>query len=95
MIRRPALTLAGGDVRLLRRKPDGRVVAVYLDREGRPTAHTRIAWPHELRGVGWHLGEIKKLAATLPVEGAAAGPTEPAPARPLLFAHHVAAHLED
>jgi hypothetical protein len=92
MSRRP-LTFAGGDVRPTHRRADGRARVVYLDRTGQPTRHTAAAWPHELRGVGWHLAEIKTLLAGLPLEGAAV--PEPAAPRPLLFAHHVAASEKD
>ena len=95
MTKRPALTLAGADVDLHRRLPDGRAVVVYLDRTGAPTASTRIAHAHELRGIGWHLAAIKAAIQALPLVGRAA-PEIPAPApasRPSawLHAHHTAA----
>jgi hypothetical protein len=93
MNRRPPLRLAGGDVVPVRRLASGRAVVVYLDRDGHQTPHAADAWPHELRGIGWHLAEIKKLIAGLPLEGAPV--PEPAAPRPLLFAHHVAAAEKD
>jgi hypothetical protein len=92
-MRRP-LTLAGGDVEPIARLADGRARVAYLDREGGRTVHTRAAWPHELRGLGWHLTQIKQLIAGLPLDGAPAQAEQPAP-RPLLFAHHAAAHRDD
>ena len=90
---KPPLTFAGGDVAPVRRRADGRAIVAYLDRAGEPMRHTAVAWPHELRGIGWHLADIKKLIAGLPLEGT---PTpEPAAPRPLLFSHHVAAAQED
>lgn len=98
---RPRLTFQGSDVALCRRTPQGRAVAVYLDRNGNPLKGTVEVWPHELRGIGWHLGEIKKLFERLPLQGAPMNPnpslpeSEPAAPRPLLFAHHVAAHRQE
>lgn len=68
---RPRLTLAGGDVELVARLPDGRAVAAYVGRDGTRTPFTATAWPHELRGIGWHLAEIKRAIAGLPLQGAA------------------------
>jgi hypothetical protein len=87
------LTFAGGDVRPTHRRADGRAVVVYLNRAGEPTRHTAVALPHELRGIGWHIAEIKKLIASLPLESAPA--PETAAPRPPLFSHHVAAAQED
>lgn len=92
---RPPLTLAGGDVTLVARLPCGRVRVAYVDRDGQPTRHTRPAWPHELRGIGWHLAEIKRAIAALPAVNPD-GTMSPAPpqsaARPRawLAAHHAA-----
>lgn len=96
MTKRPALTLAGADVGLHQRLPDGRVVIVYLDRTGTATPHTRIAHAHELRGIGWHLAAIKAAITRLPLarEAAPPHPETPAPAaRPSawLHVHHTAA----
>ncbi|WP_425065086.1 hypothetical protein [Reyranella sp.] len=95
--RRPPLTLAGGDVMLTARLPDGRAVAVFLDREGKRTPFSQPAQCFELRGIGWHLAEIKALIAGLPLQGARpvapVSPTEadaPQP-RGFLHAHHTAA----
>jgi hypothetical protein len=89
MTRRPPLTFAGGDVLPTHRRADGRARVVYLDRAGRPTAHSAAAWPHELRGVGWHLAEIKRLIAALSLEGAPIpDPTPAPPVRGWLHAHH-------
>lgn len=68
------LTHAGHDVGLRWRCPDGRIAVVYLDRDGRPLDVGVRVWPHELRGVGWHLAEIKKAAAALPL-----APSDPPP----------------
>ena len=91
---RPPLRLLGADVTLERRLPDGRAVVRYLDRHGQPTPFTQPAWPHELRGIGWHLAEIKRLVAGLPLQGAPSlSPTEPRAPQPrgFLHAHHTAA----
>lgn len=76
MTRRP-LTYAGGDVALRARLPNGRVRVVYLDRAGQPLAHLAAVWPHELRGVGWHMKTIREAIAALPEEN-----NEPPPATP-------------
>lgn len=100
--KRPPLTHCGGDVTLERRLPDGRALVRFLDRHGQPTPVTAAAWPHELRGIGWHIAEIKRLVERLPVQGAAPiSPTltsPPPPAEPhvlqprgFLHAHHTAA----
>lgn len=86
----PRLTFQGSDVALCRRTPEGKARVVYLDRQGRPTRHCVETWPHELRGIGWHLAEIKARIAQLPLVGAAPSPSETAAPRPLLFAHHAA-----
>lgn len=79
MTTRPRLTLAGADVELSARLPDGRAVGVYLDRDGTRTPFARPAYCFELRGIGWHLAEIKMLIASLPLQGAAPiAPTQPA-----------------
>jgi len=100
---RPRLTLAGGDVELVARLPDGRAVAAYVGRDGTRTPFTATAWPHELRGIGWHLAEIKQAIAGLPLQGAApiaptlatalSIPSEPHAPQPrgFLHAHHTAA----
>jgi len=102
---RPPLTLAGGAVELLARLPDGRAVAVYLDRDGKRTPFSQAAHCFELRGIGWHLAEIKRLIAGLPLQGAApVAPTQaaalplpnPVALRPRGFLHaHYAADRED
>lgn len=102
---RPPLTLAGGDVTLTARLPDGRAVAVYLDRDGKRTPFSQPAHCFELRGIGWHLAEIKALIAGLPLQGAASvAPTQavtsslpdPVVTRPRGFLHaHFAADRED
>lgn len=74
MTRRP-LTYAGGDIALRARMANGRVRVVYLDRFGQPTRHLASAWPHELRGVGWHMKAIREAIAVLPLEN-----NEPPPA---------------
>lgn len=74
MTRRP-LTYAGGDVTLLARMAGGKVRVVYLDRTGQKTIHLAAAWPHELRGVGWHMKAIREAIASLPEES-----NEPPPA---------------
>lgn len=89
--RRPSLTYAGGDVALVARLPCGRVRVVYVDQAGVPTRHQAAAWPHELRGLGWHLAEVKAAIAALPDPNA---PPAPAP-RALLYAHHVADHQRE
>lgn len=93
-MKRPALTYQGSDVGLCRQTPEGKAVVVYLDREGRPTPHLVEVWPHELRGIGWHLAEIKAWIDRLPIQGAPLNPCPTPPARPrpgnLLFIHHAA-----
>ncbi len=92
------LTFGGVDVAPIYRRADGRTVVVYLDRHGRPTTATAEAWPHELRGLGWHLSEIKRLLEQLPAEApapcrglTAAIPPQPSSAsRPFLHAHFTA-----
>ena len=81
---RPRLTYQGSDIGLCRRTPEGRAVVVYLDRHGHPTQHTVAVWPHELRGIGWHLSEIKARIARLPIQGAPLNccPVPPASPRP-------------
>lgn len=97
MTGRPPLTLAGGDVELVARLPDGRVLAFYLDRQGQRTPFGRAAHCFELRGIGWHLAEIKAAIAALPLRGAApvspVSPTEADAPRPrgFLHAHHTVA----
>lgn len=84
MNKRPPLTLAGGDVELVARLPDGRALAVYLDRQGAHTPSIRAAHCFELRGIGWHLAEIKTLIAGLPLLGAAPiAPTQSAAPLPV------------
>lgn len=93
--RRPPLTFAGGDVLPVRRKANGQVVVAYLARNGQPTSITAIAWPHELRGIGWHMAGIKHVVGRLPLEGDNPAPeSEPAAPRPLLFADYVAANRQ-
>lgn len=99
---RPPLTHCGGDVTLERRLPDGRALVRFLDRHGQPTPVTAAAWPHELRGIGWHIAEIKRLVERLPMQGAAPiSPTltrspETVAPRPRGFLHaHFAADRED
>lgn len=78
-----SLTLAGGPVELVARLPDGRALAIYLDRQGQRTPFGRGAHCFELRGIGWHLAEIKALIASLPLHGAAPiAPTQAATALP-------------
>ena len=83
--RRP-LTYAGGDVALVARMADGRVRIVYLDRSGQPTNHLAAAWPHELRGVGWHMKAIREAIAAVPEEN-----PDPPPATPSLASTGTAA----
>lgn len=94
-VRRPPLTLAGGPVALVARLPDGRARCCYLDRAGNRTSHGRDAHAHELRGLGWHLAEIKAAIAALPALIPNPSPIDqPAPApRPgaWLHVHHTAA----
>lgn len=102
MTKRPPLTHGGRDVVLERRLPDGRVLVRYLDRHGAPTSVTAAAWPHELRGIGWHIAEIKRRVEALPMQGAApisptltppltlTDPRAPQP-RGFLHAHYTAA----
>lgn len=92
------ITHLGGAVRIVGRRADGQAVVACLDLHGKFTGCTRNAWPHELRGLGWHIAEIKKLVSAAPLFGAAGGPvvkpgSEPATAwesRPLLSAHYAA-----
>jgi len=97
---RPPLRLLGADVALERRLPDGRALVRYLDWHGKPTPVTAAAWPHELRGIGWHIAEIKRRVEGLPPRVAAPiAPTFTAPqaeprvpqSRGFLHAHHTAA----
>lgn len=91
MTRRPALTFAGGDVALRLRAADGRAVVDFIDLAGQPIGHSARCHPHQLRGVGWHIAEIKRAIAALPLEGAPAvtptPPTEPLATRPRGFLH--------
>lgn len=86
---RLTLTLAGADVAIGARRPDGCAAVVYLDRGGRPTNRFTIAYPHELRGVGWHLADIKAAIAAAPLLRFAFDPPsqEVAAARPRGFLH--------
>lgn len=90
---RQALTHCGGDVALRVRAADGRALVEYVDRAGRGLGHTARCHAHELRGIGWHLAAIKAAIAALPLEGTEV--SEPTAPRPLLFAHHVAAHRQE
>jgi len=88
----PPLTHLGTDVRLVGRRADGRAIVAYLDRHGEPMPGLfAAAWPHELRGVGWHLAAIKRAIAATPVltgapDCAVTVPARPAP-QPRLHAH--------
>jgi hypothetical protein len=85
---RVALTHIGSDIALRCRTANGRAVFVYLDRHGNPTAHRGRAWPHELRGVGWHIAAIKHEISLLPLEGTTGRDTSPGTTGSgLLFAH--------
>jgi len=102
---RRALTLRGFDVAIEGRRPDGRALVDVLDGRGRRSERYAQAWPHELRGIGWHLSDIKAAIAAAPLVALASDSPAPAPSRspasdsaaprPLLFAHHVAARQED
>ena len=81
------LTYLGGDVRLVGRRADGRAVVRFLDRAGRPAGPTAEAWPHELRGVGWHIAAIKRAIAAAPLFGSGAVPPAVEAPRPILHAH--------
>lgn len=94
MTRRPPLTLAGAEVALSARLPDGRVLVAHLDRSGKPTEYRQPCQAHELRGIGWHLAEIKARIAMLPIDGSAhpiPSPEAASPRRGFLHAHHSAA----
>lgn len=68
---RPALTYHGGDVAVVGRRRDDHAVVAFLDREGKPTGRFGEPWPWEIRGLGWHIAEVKRLVAAAPVlEGA-------------------------
>lgn len=94
------LTLRGYDVAIEGRRPDGRAMVAFLDRAGRSSERYAQAWPHELRGIGWGLADIKAAIAAAPAVAFASDRPErprseqPAP-RPLLFAHHVAANRQE
>lgn len=111
---RRCLTLRGYDVAIEGRRPDGRAVVDVLDGRGRRAERYAQAWPHELRGIGWGLAEIRAAIAAAPLVTFAsdapseapqerrraepalpASPERPAAPRPLLFAHHVAAHRQE
>lgn len=99
---RPPLTHLGSDVELVARTPDGRALGVFLGRGGQRTPFSRPAHCFELRGIGWHLAEIKRLIAGLPLQGSApVAPTftpspDPVAPRPRGFLHaHFAADRED
>lgn len=82
--RRP-LTHLGTDVRIVGRCADGRAVVAFLDRHGAPLGRYAAPWAHELRGVGWHISEIKRAIAAAPVLSGApdcAVVISAAPARP-------------
>jgi hypothetical protein len=96
---RPPLRYLGADVTLRARLPDGRALISFAC-AGAPLPCSAEAWPHELRGIGWHLAEIKRAIDRLPLQGAAPPPLPafsqaPAP-RPacLLSAHYAAAASE-
>ena len=97
--RRP-LTHCGCDVALLAALPCGRVHIAYLDPQGLRNGQGARVWPHELRGVGWHLADIKRAIAALAARPSeAATPTAPPVASPaprgFLYAHHVAYHQRE
>lgn len=62
---RPALTVGGYDIVLAARCTNGDALVSYADKQGKPTDRFRIAAPHELRGIGWHMAEIKAAIAGL------------------------------
>lgn len=65
--RRPALTYLGTDVRIVGRRADGRAIVAFLDRHGAALDRYAAPWPHELRGVGWHIAAIKRAIAATPL----------------------------
>ena len=71
-----AFMFQDGHVAVVRRTPEGKVVVVYLDHDGKPTGSTAEAWPDELYGVSRHHGDITRLVERLPLQGA---PLNPAP----------------
>lgn len=76
---RRALTLRGFDVAIEGRRPDGRALVDVLDGRGRRSERYAQAWPHELRGVGWHLADIKAAIAAAPLVAFASDEPGPAP----------------
>lgn len=63
----PRYQIGGFDVALAARLAgSSRVLAVYIDRGGRPTDRYREVEAHELRRIGTHLAEIKAAIAALP-----------------------------
>ncbi len=96
------LTLRGFDVAIEGRRPDGRALVDVLDGRGRRSERYTQAWPHELRGIGWGLSDIKAAIAAAPLVSlasdkapAALSSDAPKDRRRMLFAHHVAARQED
>lgn len=94
---RPAITHLGADVKIVGRLADGRAVVACVDRAGGVCGNSRPAWPHELRGLGWHMAEVKRLAAAAPLFGGSGiVPADALPtttetvARPFLSAHYAA-----
>lgn len=95
MTGRQPLRFLGADVVLRERLPDGRAVIAFAC-AGAPLPCTAEVWPHELRGVGWHIAAIKQAIARLPLAGSHSTPAPAAPApRALLYAHHVANHQRE
>lgn len=64
---RPALTYLSTDVRIVGRRADGRAIVSFLNRHGAPLDRYAAPWAHELRGVGWHIAEIKRAIAAAPL----------------------------
>lgn len=99
MTRRQPLRFRGDDVMIVGRLADGHAVVALLDREGALTRVGCRARDIELRGIGWHLADIKKAIRNSPlvdrvVDALALPASTPSPApvqpRALLHAHHAA-----
>lgn len=58
----------GVAVRMVARRPDGKVLVEYLlPKSLQPTETYRTSWPHQLKAPGCTMAHIKSLAVVLPL----------------------------